>query len=62
MSRREERPLAHVTIRIFREDHEFLKSAFDGTVGYNRVVRHMIHKLVKSLREQTATITDLDME
>lgn len=59
---REDRPMKHLTVRIFEEDYEFLRQAFGGTTGYNKVVRHVIHKLVKSLQENQADIHNIKID
>lgn len=60
--RREEREMKTITIRIFKEDHEFLLDAFPPPLGYNKVVRHVIHKFCKAVEEQRATLPNATID
>lgn len=50
-------PLEKVTIRLEAGDTEALQSFFP-TTGYNVVIRELVHKYVKQLREQQAGAVD----
>ena len=48
---KEERKLVRVSLRLYADDVEFLRERFPR-VGYNKVVREKVHRVVVGMRER----------
>ena len=59
MPRESTKPLKLVTVRIFQDDHEYLKLAY-AAAGYNKVLRALTARHVRRLR--TKTVENLEPE
>ena len=53
------RPLKLVTVRIFEDDHEYMKLAYP-TSGYNKVLRALAARHCRRLK--TKTVENLETE
>jgi hypothetical protein len=51
-------PLEPVLIRLYREDAEYLRSAYGSSVGLTSVVRLVVRTYVRQLRARTARAID----
>lgn len=52
MSNFAEKPCKKMTLRLFEEDLEYLRLAYP-TGGYNRIVRALVARHVRALRNRT---------
>ena len=54
-----DRPLKLVTVRIFEDDHEYLKLAY-AAAGYNKVLRALAARHVRRLKTKTVENLETD--
>jgi hypothetical protein len=47
-----ESPTTKISLRLFSNDHELLKKYYPA-VGYNEIIRSLVHRHVKKLEQKT---------